>query len=603
MFFPEGSWLHNPYVQFALSTPVFAWGGFLFGKSAWNSLRSGVPNMDVLIIVGSSAAYIYSIIGWIQYGNAPDAAHYLFFETAASIITLVTLGNFIEHRSVKQTTSALRELRKLQRVKAQVRRGHNWEPIDASELVQGDVFLLRSGDDVPMDGTLIRGMGTSDEKLLTGESDWVQKKVGDSVFAGTQWMDGSAEIQVVNDPSNSALARIIKVMEDAQQNPPEIQQLGDRVSAVFVPIVVGISFLTVFLSGVVFELPLSQSIMRGIAVLVISCPCAMGLATPTAVMVGLGRAAKIGVLVKGGRTLEALQKASRVVIDKTGTLTTGNFRIDHHVRNTAYTDRIPGLVVGLEEISSHPIAQSLLLHFAEQVSEAEVFYERKEEKGMGISGKTESGEQVFIGRHPQADQFDLALFVHNEIVAEFRLQDELRPGIDQFIQTLRNAGKKVILLSGDRTDKCEQIAKNLNFDEIYAEQTPFDKLDKIETWNKLAPTIMIGDGINDAPALAKAYVGISFGHASQIAVNSASVVVINPNPFGALTELLKLSKLTYSTIVQNLFWAFFYNVLAIPIAGLGFLSPMIAAMSMAFSDVMVIGNSLRLKWRSLSSRS
>lgn len=560
--------------------------------------------MDVLIALGAHAAFVYSTAGWIWFGGTDTVHEYLFYETAASIITLVTLGNFIEHRSVHQTTSALRELRSLQRVLARVYRDGAWVDVDANDLVPGDRVLLKDGDDVPMDGVLVRGEGACDERLLTGESDWQDKMTGSKVFAGTHWMKGSAEIEVVGTASDTALAKIIGLMEEAQQNPPQIQKLGDRVSAVFVPVVIGISVVTFLVTYFALGHTITESLMRGIAVLVISCPCAMGLATPTAVMVGLGRAAKLGLLVKGGRTLEGLKQANRVVFDKTGTLTTGEFAVQMRVLNTEFTSQIPAWVVGLEQHSSHPIASSLLKHF--QGVQGEILNQVTEEKGFGISGVTSDEKRVAIRRDPASTREkrgDLALFLDDVPIAVFELSDSLRPGVPEFLNQLKSAGKILVLLSGDRLEKCEELAKNLPFDEIYAAQSPFDKIEKMKNWNDQSPTVMIGDGINDAPALAQAYVGISFGHASQIAVNSADVVVIHSDPFRALQVLFSLGDKTYSTIVQNLFWAFFYNVLAIPIAAMGFLSPMIAALSMAFSDVMVIGNSLRLKWRSLSKKS
>lgn len=603
MITPVGSWIRSPIVQFLLCLPVYLWGGWLFTRSAWQSLRSGVPNMDVLIALGTHAAFLYSTVGWVLYGGTVHEHDYLFFETAASIITLVTLGNYIEHRSVHQTTSALSDLRSLQRVMARVHRDGAWMDVDSSELVLGERVLLKDGDDVPIDGVLVRGQGACDERMLTGESDWQEKTTGSSVFAGTHWVSGSAEIEVTGAASETALAKIISVMEEAQQNPPQIQKLGDRVSAVFVPVVIVISAITFLITYFVLDLSITVSLMRGIAVLVISCPCAMGLATPTAVMVGLGRAAKWGLLVKGGRTLEGIKQANRVVFDKTGTLTTGDFSVHMSVLNRKYTSQIPAWVVGLEQHSNHPIASSLLKHF--QGVSGEILADIREEKGMGVSGATADGRTIAIRRAPQLnrdEQGDIALFLDEEPIVVFRLTDTLRPGVSEFLKDLISAGKTLILLSGDRQEKCEEIAKNLPFDEIYAAQSPFDKIEKIKNWNDQSPTVMIGDGINDAPALAKAHVGISFGHASQIAVNSADVVVIHQNPYRSLRVLFSLGNMTYTTIVQNLFWAFFYNVLAIPIAAMGFLSPMIAAFSMAFSDVMVIGNSLRLKWRSLPKK-
>ena len=584
--------LNNPWVQMALATPVFLIGVFSFGRSAWSSLKSGVPNMDVLIFIGSTAAFVYSTVGTLLHYGTPEVHNFLFFETAATIITLVTLGNLIEERSVKQTTSAISELQSLQKSNAWVKRGDRFEEVPAEEVTAGDIVRVNEGDAIPIDGTVISGSGKSDESMITGESDRVAKNEGDTVYAGTTWVDGHIEFRATVGVSGTYLSEIIRVVENAQSDQPEIQRLGDKISAIFVPAVISISLLTFAINLWVADIDLQSALLRAIAVLVISCPCAMGLATPTAVMVGLGRAAKKGILVKGGSTLEEFTKIRKIIFDKTGTLTTGDFTVvDQHFENID-KQRAHAIIHALENKSSHPIAKSLLkmTKGEEEVSLIEI----REEKGRGMHGKDADGNTYFIGKSDSA-KWDIALFINESSVAHFRIEDEIRPGVKEAIQWFRSNGIEPVLLSGDRREKCEQLGKELGIEEIHSEKKPLEKIGLVRQWSKTTVVAMVGDGINDAPALTQAQVGISLGNASKIAIDSAEIILTGQEQMKLLVDAFGLSVQTYKTIKQNLFWAFFYNVLAIPVAAIGLLSPMIAALSMAFSDVIVVGNSLRLK--------
>ncbi|MBP6531850.1 MAG: cadmium-translocating P-type ATPase [Bacteroidia bacterium] len=599
--------LHNPYFQLICSLPVLFIGITHFGKSAYYSIKSGVPNMDVLIVIGSTAAFAYSILGMIL---QPDqAANFLFFETGATIITLVLLGNMIEQRSVKQTTSALRELSSLQPSKAKIISNENGietlSEIEIEKIKLDDTLIFNTGDRIAVDGIIITGNGIADESMLTGESMPVTKKSGDNVIGGTLVIDGSFRIKAEKTTKDSALAKIISLVKIAQNNKPEIQKLGDRISAIFVPVVLLISLTTFLSAAYIFDLPFSKALLNSIAVLVISCPCAMGLATPTAVIAGIGRAAKSGILIKGGSTLEQLAKVKTIIFDKTGTLTTGNFKIKKISSLGLSEEEIQSILYSLESHSSHPIARSIHKELS-SLSVNEIKWKTiQEDKGIGINATTESGDLYSAGSFQMVKHFfsddthNIYVLKNNKLIATVDIEDELKPGSRQMIDRLKAMGIKSVLLSGDKKNRCIEIAEQCGIEEFYFEKLPNEKSKIIAEHMKSNPTAMIGDGINDAPALAMATVGISISNASDVAIQSAQVILLDKKDISILLKAITISRLTYSTIKQNLFWAFFYNTVAIPFAAFGFLSPMIGALSMAFSDVIVIGNSLRLKTRKI----
>lgn len=598
MFLPF-QWLHNPYIQLALCLPVFILGAIHFGKSAFNSLKNGMPNMDVLIFVGFTSAFIYSLVGTaFELG-----ANYMFYETTAVIITLVLLGNLFEKRSVSQTTSAIKDLLKYQQVKATRIQGETHEVIDSRMIQSGDILLVNTGDKIPADGDIIWGDASVNESLITGESVPVEKTKYDSVIGGTLVEHGTIKISATKVGKHSVLSQIIEIMKRAQSSKPPIQRLGDKVAGVFVPVVVGISVLTFVLTYFAFNIELGESIMRSIAVLVISCPCAMGLATPTAVMVGLGRGAKMGVLIKGGATVEEMANLKYMVFDKTGTLTTGDFNIKAMDVIDISKEEAASIIVGLESYSNHPIAKSLVKELQSQVVKRFIFTEVKEVKGLGIKAIDKDGNTYEIGSNKIVNSgesdFDIYLKRNDSLLVKISIEDQLKPDAKELIDILKEQKITPILLSGDRKEKCESVANKLGIEIVYAEKLPQEKLDIIDSYKEKGTTAMVGDGINDAPALTTADVGISLGNASQVAIQSAKVVLLN-NDLKSVITLLKVGKHTLITIKQNLFWAFFYNVFAIPLAALGFLGPMLAALAMACSDVVVIGNSLRLKIKKLN---
>jgi Cu+-exporting ATPase len=599
MFLPF-HFLHNPIVQLSLCIPVYILGCIHFGKSAFNSLKNGIPNMDVLIFIGSSAAFIYSLYGTIQ-NLGPD---FLFYETAATIISLVLLGNVLEKRSVSQTTSAVKELMKFQELKANKLVNGEVLTINSQDVIPGDTLVINSGDKIPVDGEIIWGEASINESMLTGESLPVEKTKYDQVIGGTFIEKGSIHILVSKTGKHTVLSQIIDLMKRAQSAKPLIQKLGDQVAAIFVPVVVGIAVLTFILAYFSFDLSFQKSMLNAIAVLVISCPCAMGLATPTAVMVGLGRAAKNGILIKGGNTLEEIAKLKYMVFDKTGTLTTGHFKIKK-IDNLSISQKIvESIIYSIEAYSNHPIARSLVSELGSSSPEKIIFTKVSEEKGVGMNGTDSEGNTYQFGSiqilSSEDDQEDYSLFLkmNGILIARISIADEIKPDASKIIGTLKSMGIKPVLLSGDLKKKCEDLAAILGIEEVYFETKPHQKLEIIEMIKKRGKTAMVGDGINDAPALTTSDVGISMSSASQIAIQSAEVVLLK-NDLYVIDKMLRIGNHTLLTIKQNLFWAFFYNVVAIPIAAFGFLNPMVGALTMAFSDVIVIGNSIRLKTKTL----
>jgi P-type Cu+ transporter len=603
MFLPV-DFLHNDLFQLALTIPVFVVGFLHFGRSAFMSLRSGIANMDVLIFMGSTAAFVYSLIGTIG-GLGHD---YLFYETSASIISIVLLGNMLEHRSVKKTTSAIDDLVRLQkntakRLTSEMHGGQEFiEEVDASQIEIDDRVLVNSGDKVPVDGEVYWGNASVDESMISGEVIPVDKKPGDKVVGGTIVLDGNIKVKTLAVGGDTVLSQIIEMVRNAQQDKPSLQNLADKISMVFVPVVVLLSLLTIGFWLLGSDLPFRDSLMRGIAVLVIACPCALGLAIPTAVVVGLGRSAKKGILIKGGTAIDKFSAMDTIVFDKTGTLTTGKFRVKGMEVFGKSEQSVRALLYSLEKHSSHPIASSLTAHFK---GSGEVQFEEVEErKGLGIEATDKHGNRFVAGSflvasHLTTDEsHHVYLLMNDQVIAWVDLEDEIKPEARKAIDYFRRNGVRTVMLSGDREHRCREVASALGIDEVYSEKLPHEKLEVIEKLSANGRVGMVGDGINDAPALAKAFIGISMSDATQVAVKSAEVVLLKGN-LELLTTAYATTRTTLRTIKENLFWAFFYNVAAIPLAMAGFLTPIVAAGAMAASDVVVVLNSLRLKRRRL----
>ena len=591
------AWFDNYWLQLGICLPPFIIGFLHFGRSALSSVRGGVPNMDVLIFIGSTAAFVYSLIGTLlQDGDL------IFYETSATIITLVLLGNWLEKRAVQQTTSAIEDLTRLQvECARKIMPSGTVIEIDKNEIEKGDILQVNEGDKIPADGVITKGKASIDESMLTGESVPVEKEAGDEVIGASLLSSGNIQMEVTATGSGSILGRMIELVKTAQREKPPIQRLADRISAVFVPVVLAISLLTLLLGHWAFDLSFQQALMNAIAVLVISCPCAMGLATPTAVMVGVGRLAKNGILIRGGDTVERFTKVDRMVFDKTGTLTTGRFRIQNIQYHNTDEKTVNALVYKLEQHSSHPIADSLVREMQDRLNGLNVdLQEVKEEKGVGVMAVDEAGNDYKIGSgrilsEPKNESGQWVYLTKNgDLMASIELADELKEDASDTIRYLKRQGFHPVIISGDSESKTAEVAAALEIEEYYAEKLPEEKLELIEKLSKDKRTAMVGDGINDAPALARADVGVSLSDASQAAISSAQVVLLN-GKLGHLKRAVGISRHTVLTIRQNLFWAFAYNIVAIPIAAMGFLNPMWGALFMAFSDVVVIGNSIRLK--------
>ena len=596
--------LMDPYVQLGLTIPVFLVGMDFFGRSAIHSLWKGIPNMNVLIAIGSVAAFGYSLYGTI----IGEAAHYLFYETAATIITLVFLGNWLEDKSVETTQQALKKLAVSQKSMANMiayddQHQEHVFPVESKNLKVGDLVLINSGEPVPMDCKILWGEASINEAIITGESVPVEKKMNDILIGGSTVEKGSIKAYITAVGEDTVLSNILKLVREAQSEKPPVQQLADKISAIFVPVVISIAIVALLGNYFIGHHSFSESLLRGIAVLVISCPCAMGLATPAAIAVGLGRAAKNGILFKNAKSLEIFKDIRQVVFDKTGTLTTGNFTIrkfepiDHSEIGIAEFKKI---AYSLERFSTHPIAKCISKEW--KIKDDIRWTKIEEQKGLGMiatdkSGNTYSAVSYKAVAKISKDHTHNVYIIRNDVlIGWIDVADEIRPEAKQVIEMLRSKGIRTILLSGDKKEKCEQVAQELHIDEWLAEQTPEQKLLAIENYNRKEPTAMIGDGINDAPALAKATVGISLSDASHIAMQSAQVVLMN-HGLKNLPLALGLGKHTYITIKENLFWAFIYNIVAIPIAAFGFLSPTFSALTMALSDVVLAINSVRLNYK------
>ncbi|HVG16819.1 MAG TPA: cation-translocating P-type ATPase [Chitinophagaceae bacterium] len=628
--------LMNPWVQLALTLPVFIVGMRHFGRSAIKSIRNGMPNMNVLVAIGAASAFIYSLAGTLFFA----ADQYLFYETAATIITLVFFGEYLEDASIQSTQRSLKKLVRSQKVMANMiafddKHEEVVFPIENTQLKVGDLVLVNTGEQIPADCKILWGEAQVNESLLTGESIPLYKTKKDIVIGGSIVEDGSIKAQVTAVGNDTVLSNILTLVKKAQGEKPPVQQLADRISAVFVPVVLGIALLTLVINWIVLQ-QFTPALMRSIAVLVIACPCAMGLATPAAIAVGLGRGARNGILFRNARSLELFKDIQQVVFDKTGTLTTGRFTVGswqitaneeadvngeeafvsghhtgtHRLDSTQATgaatleatrkiteEEFKSIVFSLEKYSNHPLAKSLARAWK---GGKEIRWKKVEEiKGRGMQATDadgniyEAGSYIIAKQLTVDDTHNVYVTRNNELLGWIDLKDELRPESKDVVAYLKRKNIKTILLSGDRYAKTKSLADELGIETVIAEQSPEQKLAKIEELSNEMPTVMVGDGINDAPALAKATIGVSMSEASQLAMQSAQVVLMS-HGLDKLPTALGLGRHTYLTIKQNLFWAFLYNIIAIPVAALGFLSPTFGALVMGLSDVVLAVNSIRL---------
>ena len=589
--------LMDPWIQLLICMPVYVAGLLFFGRSAVQSLLNGSPNMNVLIALGATAAFGYSVAGTLFHlGPA-----YQFYETAAAIITIVFLGYFIEDASIKATQRSLKKLAGSQKTIANMIAFDDQHqeilfPVESTQLRSGDLILIRSGEPVPADCKILWGEAGVDESILTGESLPVDKTAKGNLIGGSLLVSGTVKAQVTASAGETVLAGIVRLVEQAQGEKPPLQLLADRISAVFVPVVLLLAALT-FLGNYFYLHATAPALMRSIAVLVIACPCAMGLATPAAIAVGLGRAARKGILIRNARHLEAFHSIRQVIFDKTGTLTTGEFSIQDWQSFSLTPEAFRQIAFSLEKYSNHPIARSITREWKDKNT---LRWAKVEEiKGLGMRGESRDGDVYWAGSYKVAAALtadathNVYIVCNDQLVGWIDIRDTVRPESASVVRWLRQKGIHTILLSGDRQETCIALARELGISEVLAEQTPEQKLQQVAILNGRMPAAMVGDGINDAPALACATLGISMSDSSRLAVQTADVVLMDDG-LSRLPAALELGRLTYSTIRGNLFWAFFYNIIAIPIAAFGGLVPAVAALAMGFSDVILVANSLRL---------
>ncbi|MFC0275474.1 heavy metal translocating P-type ATPase [Enterococcus devriesei] len=601
--------LHLPLVQLILVTPVQFGVGQRFYRGAYHALKTKAPNMDVLVAMGTSAAFLLSVYNGFFNPHNSD----LYFESSGMIITLILLGKYLEQKAKTKTSDAIKQLMSLQAKTATVIVAGIEQQVPIEKVQAGDLLRVRPGEQIPVDGKILAGQTTIDESMLTGESLPVDKQVEDQVFGGTVNTTGSIQFTATQVGSMTVLSRIIRMVEDAQGEKAPIQQIADKISKIFVPTVLGIALLTLLATGF-FTGDWQLAIVHSVSVLVIACPCALGLATPTAIMVGTGLGAKSGILIKGGGALEKIAHLTTVVLDKTGTITEGKPVVADF---EAFDPQALAYLTSLEQQSEHPLAKAIYQYGKDQTEILPVD-QFESLTGQGVTGII-NGKQYFVGSKRGLKERNISfaedrvialeeegktvMFLTDQanLLAMISVTDQVKASSKSAIEALHTLGIKVKMLTGDNPQTARYIGEQVGLQsaDIVAEVLPEDKAQVVKELQTKGESVgMVGDGINDAPALALADIGIAMGSGTDIAMETADITLMNSD-LVSVEKSIRLSKLTLRKIKQNLFWAFCYNVIGIPFAAFGFLNPIIAGGAMAFSSVSVLLNSLSLNQKKL----
>lgn len=605
-------------VEFVLASVAQFGPGLVFYKGAWSAIKSGALTMDVLVVMGTSVAYLFSIYHWLIMVHPVGHHPHVYFETSAWLITFILLGKLLEEVAKGRTSEALQKLIALQPAVAHVERDGQVVDIPTSQVKPGDRIQVRAGEKIPVDGTLLEGYSTVDESMLTGESLPVEKKVGLDVIGATINLTGSFTMEAKKIGMDTMLSQIIKVVEEAQTSKASIQRIADVVAAYFVPAVIAIAVLTGLVWYFLLDGSLNQSVLSATAVLVIACPCALGLATPTSIMVGSGLGAEHGILIKSAEFLEKTGGLNALVVDKTGTLTQGVLEVRQYTNYAGHEEDNMKYMMALEGKTSHPIAIAMTYYGEDRgykkMDSSISLGDFKDVPGKGLEGTVEGHllqlghsrwmtdlgypmEAILpdvLGLEEQGASVSL-LAVDGIVSALWAVEDQLRPETKKVVADLKKKGVEVWMLTGDNRRTAQYIAKQAGIEHVIAEVLPQDKASKVADLQAQGKRVgMVGDGINDAPALATADIGFAIGSGTDIAVEAADIVLVR-NDLNSLVQAINLSRKTLTNIKQNLFWALIFNCIGIPLAAAGLLNPMIAGTAMAFSSVTVVSNALRLK--------
>ncbi|HAB50640.1 MAG: copper-translocating P-type ATPase [Ignavibacteria bacterium RIFOXYB2_FULL_35_12] len=598
-----------------LTTPVIFISGKRFFKIFFSNLTHFSADMNTLVAVGTGSAYLYStaVTLFPNYFLSSNQTPHVYFDTTAVIITLILMGKWLEAKAKTKTGSTIKKLLNLKPEFALIKKNGIEARVSVDEIKTGDIVLIKPGGKIPADGMVLSGTSVVDESMITGESIPVEKSVGEKVIGGTINKNGFLEFEVTATGDNSLLGQIIRMVAEAQGSKAPIQNLADKVASVFVPVVIVISIIT-FIVWIISGSSFNTALINFVAVLIIACPCALGLATPTAIIVGTGKAAQLGILIKDGESLETAHKISTIIFDKTGTLTEGKPILTQIRTNDITEEKLLQYAASLEKKSEHPFGESIVE--AAQKGNLPLFESEllTNTIGRGILGKV-NGSEVAAGNIPFMKEQSISIeswvneaekklaksgtiifvAIDKKIKGLLKLEDVIRIDSKEAVKKLKNIGLKVVMLTGDNRQNAKHIAEKAGIDFFEAEILPDEKANVVKKFQKENEIVaMVGDGINDSPALAQSDIGIALGTGTDIAIESSSIIIIRNN-LNALVSALQLSKKTIKTIKQNLFWAFFYNVICIPLAALGLLNPMFAALAMSLSSVSVVSNSLRIK--------